>query len=62
MIQNEKELELITFKCPPALLREFDDAIKDRYNTRTAAFVEFMRKTVDRHLAVLAQGLQKKEA
>jgi metal-responsive CopG/Arc/MetJ family transcriptional regulator len=59
---SKNENEEVHFLCPSALLKEFDEAIKGRYNNRTAAILEFMRKTVDRHLAVHAQALQKKEA
>jgi len=55
------ENEEVHFLCPSALLKEFDEAIKGRYNTRSAFFIEKMRKEVDRHLAIHAQALQKKE-
>jgi metal-responsive CopG/Arc/MetJ family transcriptional regulator len=57
---SEREDELVTFKCPSALLKELDEALKGRYNNRTAFFIEKMRKEVDRHLAVQANALKKK--
>ncbi len=39
-----EETKLVNFNAPKKLLEEFDIAIKDRYNDRTDALLDAMRK------------------
>ncbi len=38
------ENRYVHFNCPRQLLREFDEAIKGRYNSRTEAVLDAMRR------------------
>jgi len=40
------ENRYVHFNCPRQLLEQFDEAIKGRYNSRTEAVLDAMRKLV----------------
>ena len=40
------EKKYIHFNCPIELLKEFDNAIQGRYNSRTDAILDAMRKLI----------------